>query len=142
MLAAGTDYHRRMLEHLDYVGTLALEMFVVGDRLVANEFAPRVHNSGHWTIEGAATSQFENHLRAVLDLPLGDTAPCGHAVMVNLIGTMPTGLDAAVERGYCLHDYGKAPRPGRKLAHITAVAESMDRRDAATDDLLALPGVS
>ncbi len=142
LLAAGTDYHRRMLEHLNYVGTMALEMFVVGDRLVANEFAPRVHNSGHWTIEGAVTSQFENHMRAVLDLPLGDTAPRGYAVMVNLIGTMPDGLETAGKRGYALHDYSKAPRPGRKLAHITAVAGSSDARDGVLDDLLALPGVS
>ena len=141
LLAAGTDYHRRMLEHLDYVGTMALEMFVVGDRLVANEFAPRVHNSGHWTIEGAETSQFENHLRAVLDLPLGGTAARGHSVMVNLIGSMPDGLDAAFGSGSVLHDYGKAPRPGRKLAHITAVAESEAGRDQATDDLLALTDV-
>ena len=142
LLEAGADYHRRMLEHLDYIGTMALEMFVVGDQLVANEFAPRVHNSGHWTIEGAETSQFENHLRAVLDLPLGDTAPRGHSVMVNLIGTMPDDLDDAVERGYALHDYGKSPRPGRKLAHITAVSDSVAGRDSATEQLLALPGVS
>lgn len=142
LLSAGADYHKRMLEHLDYVGTMALEMFVVGDQLVANEFAPRVHNSGHWTIEGAATSQFENHLRAVLDLPLGDTAPLGHSVMVNLIGTMPSGLDAAQDQGYVLHDYGKSPRPGRKLAHITAVSDSVAERDTATERLLALPGVS
>ncbi|MEM9209466.1 MAG: 5-(carboxyamino)imidazole ribonucleotide synthase [Pseudomonadota bacterium] len=141
LFAMATRYHRRMLEHLDYVGTLALELFVTGDELVANEFAPRVHNSGHWTIEGADTSQFENHIRAVLDLPLGDTRPRGHAIMVNLIGSMPQGLDAATASGYTVHDYGKSPRPGRKLAHVTAVAVSESERKVASDDLLALIAV-
>jgi|GEM_PF-1156250 len=116
-----------LLTHLDYVGVLALELFVCGDRLLANEFAPRVHNSGHWTIEGARTSQFENHLRAILQLPLGPTTAVGHAGMVNLIGTIP---DAArsLAKGQ-LHDYGKTPRPGRKLGHITVIADSAADRD-------------
>jgi 5-(carboxyamino)imidazole ribonucleotide synthase len=134
-LAAG--YHRRMLEALDYVGVLALEMFVVGDGLIANEFAPRVHNSGHWTIEGAATSQFENHLRAILDMPLGDTAPFGWSAMVNLIGEMPDQLGNLRARGYHVHDYGKSPRPARKLGHITAVADSVSARDQALQELTA-----
>ena len=122
---------RRLLGHLDYVGVLALELFVLDDDLLANEFAPRVHNSGHWTIEGAATSQFENHLRAVMNLPLGSTASIGHAGMVNLIGKIPDAI-RALGTGV-LHDYGKAPRPGRKLGHVTVTAESAARRDELID---------
>jgi len=125
--AKAETYVRRLLEHLDYVGVLALELFVVGDRLLANEFAPRVHNSGHWTIEGAVTSQFENHLRAITDMPLGDTACRGHAGMINLIGEIPE--EARNLSMGCLHDYGKSPRPGRKLGHITVTASTAARRD-------------
>lgn len=121
------DYVHRLLQHLDYVGVLALELFVVGDSLLANEFAPRVHNSGHWTIEGAETSQFENHVRAVMDLPLGSTSSRGHAGMVNLIGSIPDTVDSL--EFATLHDYGKDPRPGRKLGHLTVVADSADERD-------------
>ena len=124
-------YVRRMLGHLDYVGVLALELFVCGDDLFANEFAPRVHNSGHWTIEGSATSQFENHLRAIMNRPLGSTASLNHAGMVNLIGDIP-GTVRSQELGV-LHDYGKAPRPGRKLGHITVTAESAAERDRLID---------
>ncbi len=127
LVTRADEYVRRMLEHLDYVGVLALEMFVADGRLLANEFAPRVHNSGHWTIEGARTSQFENHLRAVLGMPLGDTGVAGHAGMVILIGTIPEAV-RALEIGN-LHDYGKAPRPGRKLGHVTVVAGSASERD-------------
>ena len=126
-------YLSRMLDHLEYVGVLALELFVVGDELLANEFAPRVHNSGHWTIEGAATSQFANHILAVTGAEPGSTAEVGHAGMVNLIGTIP---DAARDAGIgALHDYGKSPRPGRKLGHITVVAETAAERDAQTSAL-------
>lgn len=124
-------YVRRLLGHLDYVGVLALELFVLDDDLLANEFAPRVHNSGHWTIEGSATSQFENHLRAVMNLPLGSTAGIGHAGMVNLIGEIPDAV--RVPGPGVLHDYGKTPRPGRKLGHITVTAESAARRDELVD---------
>lgn len=133
--ALASRYHQRMLEELDYVGTLTLELFVVGDGLVANEFAPRVHNSGHWSIEGAHCSQFENHLRAILDEPLGEPAARGHAAMINIIGDMPRGLDADGLPEFDLHDYGKSPRPGRKLAHLTLVRES---RDALISDLAEL----
>ena len=119
----------QMLTHLDYVGVLTIEFFVVGDELFANEFAPRVHNSGHWTIEGARTSQFENHLRAILDLPLGDVSPLGHSAMLNLIGSMPPGDPAMDSDTTYLHDYGKKPRPGRKLGHITVVASDPAERD-------------
>ena len=124
-------YVRRLLGHLDYVGVLALELFVCDNDLMANEFAPRVHNSGHWTIEGAATSQFENHLRAIMNMPLGSTASVGHAGMINLIGDIPDSV-RSLERGV-LHDYGKAPRPGRKLGHITVTTETAASRDALVD---------
>ena len=124
-------YVRTMLEHLDYVGTLALELFVCGDRLLANEFAPRVHNSGHWSIEGSATSQFENHLRAILNRPLGSTASVGHAGMVNLIGDIPPAA-REIDDTY-LHDYGKSPRPGRKLGHITLICDAAPARDKFLD---------
>jgi 5-(carboxyamino)imidazole ribonucleotide synthase len=131
LTALAIRYLETMLSHLAYVGVLTIEFFVVGDKLLANEFAPRVHNSGHWTIEGARTSQFENHLRAILDLPLGDVSPVGHAGMLNLIGSMPSQhLELAGDTAY-LHDYGKEPRPGRKLGHITVVAADAADRDRA-----------
>lgn len=120
---------RVLLDELGYVGVLAVELFDVGGTLLANEFAPRVHNTGHWTIDGAATSQFENHLRAVLGLPLGSTEARGSAVMVNLVGAVPP-LERllTVPRAF-VHLYGKAPRPGRKLGHVTLVDASEE--DAA-----------
>ena len=124
------DYVGRLLTHLDYAGVLALELFVCGDTLLANEFAPRVHNSGHWTIEGAATSQFENHLRAILDQPLGATDAVAHAGMVNIIGTMPDDSELAAKDNHFLHDYGKAPRPGRKLGHFTVLGSDAHQRDS------------
>ncbi len=115
---------RLLAEHLDYVGCLTLELFVVGDRLVANEFAPRVHNSGHWTIEGAVCSQFENHIRAVCDLPLGSTALRAPALMFNWIGEMPPTGELLKVPDLHWHDYGKQPRPGRKVGHATLLAET------------------
>ncbi len=109
----------RVLQHLDYVGLLAIEFFVVEDRLLANEMAPRVHNSGHWTIEGAETSQFENHLRAGLGWPLGATAARGHSAMLNAIGALPERSTVLSTAGAHYHDYGKAARPGRKVGHVT-----------------------
>ncbi len=122
-------YMSALLTRLDYVGVLALELFVVGNRLLANEFAPRVHNSGHWTIEGAETSQFENHLRAITNRPLGSAACRGHAGMINLIGEIPETAGKLSIPGCWLHAYGKSPREGRKLGHITVVAESAPERD-------------
>lgn len=115
---------RRLAEHLDYVGCLTLELFAVGDRLLGNEFAPRVHNSAHWTIEGAVCSQFENHIRAVCDLPLGDTALRAPSLMLNWIGEMPElgRLLAAPDLHW--HDYAKSPRSGRKVGHATLLAET------------------
>jgi 5-(carboxyamino)imidazole ribonucleotide synthase len=111
----------RLLDELDYVGVLAVELFEVDGRLLANEFAPRVHNTGHWTIEGAATSQFENHLRAILGLPLGSTAPREPCALVNLIGALPPLERLLALPGAHVHLYGKEPRPGRKLGHVTLV---------------------
>jgi 5-(carboxyamino)imidazole ribonucleotide synthase len=126
-------YMQQMLEHLDYVGILALELFVVGDELLANEYAPRVHNSGHWTIEGAETSQFANHILAITGEQPGSTANIGHAGMVNLIGEISEGTRELP--GVALHDYGKSARPGRKLGHVTIVAESADDRDAQIEQI-------
>ncbi len=123
------QHMKRAMKHFDYAGVLTIEFFVQRGRLVANEMAPRVHNSGHWTIEGAATSQFENHLRAILGLPLGDTTPIGHSAMVNFIGRMPPRDDLLGVRGLHWHDYGKEPRPGRKIGHCTVVAGSAVERD-------------
>jgi 5-(carboxyamino)imidazole ribonucleotide synthase len=122
--AVGEGHARRVLETLGYVGVLAIELFQVGDRLLANEMAPRVHNSGHWTIEGAETSQFENHLRAITGLPLGGTAARGASAMLNLIGALPDPAAILTIPGAHLHLYGKAPRPGRKLGHVTLRAET------------------
>ncbi len=135
--AAARAAGRRILEHLDYVGVLAVEFFVTADGLVANELAPRVHNSGHWTLEGAETSQFENHLRAVAGLPLGSTAPVGHAAMVNFIGGLPDPARVLALPGAHLHTYMKAPRPGRKLGHATLHGEA-DEVERLLPQLLAL----
>ena len=107
---------------------LALELFEVDGRLLANEFAPRVHNTGHWTIDGAVTSQFENHLRAILGLPLGSTDAIAPAVMLNLIGGVPASEKLLELPGAHLHLYGKAPRPGRKIGHVTLSALRGDGR--------------
>ncbi|HMB42385.1 MAG TPA: 5-(carboxyamino)imidazole ribonucleotide synthase, partial [Luteimonas sp.] len=117
-------YAERLGDALDYVGVFALELFYRDGVLLANELAPRVHNSGHWTIEGAETSQFENHLRAVLGLPLGTTRVLGHACMLNWIGHMPEADAVLREAGGHWHDYGKAPRDGRKVGHATLRADS------------------
>ena len=140
-LAAG--YLERVLAHFRYTGILTIEFFVRGGKLIANEMAPRVHNSGHWTIEGAVTSQFENHLRAILDLPLGSTRPRGFSAMLNLIGTLPARESILADGEIHLHDYGKQPRPGRKLGHCTLVEGSAAARDRRARRLLAqlAPGV-
>ncbi len=121
--ATARGYAIAILDDLGYVGVLTVELFQVGDRLLANEMAPRVHNSGHWTIEGAVTSQFENHVRAVLGWPLGSTEPLGVSAMVNCIGTLPNPLDVLAVEGAHLHRYGKKPRRGRKIGHVTVVAD-------------------
>jgi 5-(carboxyamino)imidazole ribonucleotide synthase len=115
---------RRILDELEYVGVLAVEFFEQNGRLIANEMAPRVHNSGHWTIEGAATSQFENHLRAILCLPSGPTEIARPCAMINLIGTIPEKRSVLSVPDAHLHLYGKAARPGRKLGHVTVRADT------------------
>ncbi len=127
--AQAQSHLRTLVAALAYRGVIAVEFFVADGRLIGNEFAPRVHNSGHWTIEGATCSQFENHLRAVAGLPLGDCAPTGHAGMLNLIGRMPPAEALLAEPGAHLHDYRKAPRAGRKLGHVTVVAADPATRD-------------
>jgi 5-(carboxyamino)imidazole ribonucleotide synthase len=112
-----------LADRLDYVGVLALELFVRDGALLANEIAPRVHNSGHWTIEGAWVSQFENHLRAVLGLPLGATRARGHAAMLNFVGALPLRDPVLREQHAYWHDYGKTPREGRKVGHATVTAD-------------------
>jgi 5-(carboxyamino)imidazole ribonucleotide synthase len=128
---------RRVLQHFNYVGVLAIEYFVHKGRLVANEMAPRVHNSGHWTIEGAVTSQFENHVRAIAGLPLGDPSARGYSAMINLIGTIPSASRFLREPGLHWHDYGKESRPGRKLGHCTVVEQTAIRRNIRARTLLA-----
>ena len=135
---AAERHLRRVMDHFGYAGVLTIEFFVQRGRLVANEMAPRVHNSGHWTIEGAVTSQFENHLRAILGMPLGDTKPVGHAAMVNFIGTIPERDRVLALPGVHHHDYGKSPRAGRKLGHATIVARTAAERDRTVRRLLRL----
>ena len=125
-----STYLRRVLGHFHYRGILTIEFFVSRGALIANEMAPRVHNSGHWTIEGAVTSQFENHLRAILGLPLGATRALGHSAMLNLIGRIPPRRGLLSLAGVHLHDYGKEARPGRKVGHLTVVEPSAAARDA------------
>ena len=119
-------YAKSLAEAMDYVGVFALELFSRDGELLANEIAPRVHNSGHWTIEGSETSQFQNHLRAVLGLPLGDTRMVGHACMLNWIGEMPDAIPVLREAGGHWHDYGKSARAGRKVGHATLRADTID----------------
>jgi 5-(carboxyamino)imidazole ribonucleotide synthase len=119
--AAAETIATALLDELGYVGVLAVELFELDGRLLANELAPRVHNTGHWTIDGAVTSQFENHLRALLGLPLGSTEAIAPSVMVNLVGGVPPLDELLALDGAHLHLYGKKPRAGRKLGHLTLV---------------------
>jgi 5-(carboxyamino)imidazole ribonucleotide synthase len=138
----GWDYVRRLIERLRYVGLLAVEFFVHQGRLIANEMAPRVHNSGHWTIEGAQTSQFENHLRAVAGLPLGITTARGYSAMMNCISSMPEVAAVLAVAGAHYHDYGKAARAGRKVGHITLQSDDPAVIQAGLESLLPLVGYS
>jgi 5-(carboxyamino)imidazole ribonucleotide synthase len=135
--SAAEDAANRVFDELGYVGVLAIEFFEQDGRLLANEMAPRVHNSGHWTIEGALTSQFENHLRAVVGLPLGSTHALGSSAMLNLIGELPNPAEVLAIRDAHLHLYGKSPRAGRKLGHITLRAASAEQ---LASRLAELPG--
>lgn len=128
-------YVTELLNHLNYVGVLALELFVTGEHLLANEFAPRVHNSGHWTIEGSATSQFANHLHAISGQRLGPTNCRGHSGMLNLIGSISDVVRRCSDPHCHLHDYEKEARPGRKVGHITIVADTAAERDRLLNDI-------
>lgn len=130
-----------ILERLDYVGVLTVEFFEVEGKLLANEMAPRVHNSGHWTIEGCVTSQFENHVRAIAGLPLGSAEARFASVMINCIGSMPPAESVLRHDGVHLHDYGKSAREGRKVGHITvcdepATGESLVEKVAQLEKLV------
>lgn len=125
--AVAEDYITRLLNHLNYVGVLTLELFVTEQGLYANEMAPRVHNSGHWSIEGAVCSQFENHIRAVAGLPLGSTATIRPTVMVNIIGQHPDSAQVLALDSAHLHLYGKSERVGRKLGHITLTPQQPEQ---------------
>jgi 5-(carboxyamino)imidazole ribonucleotide synthase len=135
---AAVVYLRRVMQALDYIGVLALEFFVVDGALVANEMAPRVHNSGHWTIEGCVTSQFENHLRAICDLPLGSTRTLGSAAMINFLGCMPPREKLLGIEGLAFHDYGKTARAGRKLGHCTILRSHPAARNLALRQALKI----
>ena len=119
--AQAEEIATKLLDALGYVGVLTVELFDVGEKLLANEFAPRVHNTGHWTIDGAVTSQFENHVRAVLGWPLGSTEATGESVLVNVVGGSPPLERLLGVPGAHVHLYGKTPRAGRKLGHVTLV---------------------
>ncbi len=134
-------YATRILEHLSYVGVLAVELFQVGEQLVVNEIAPRVHNSGHFSIEGSRTSQFENHLRAVLGLPLGDTSPVSPSCMLNIVGALPSSAEVLRVEDAHLHLYGKSPRPGRKVGHITVRGRDDAELSERVARLEALSGI-
>lgn len=138
--AMASAYVRRIMDALEYVGVLALELFQRGDDLLANEMAPRVHNTGHWTIEGAESSQFENHLRAILGWPLGSTRHHGHPVMANIIGQAPDVPAVLAVPGARVHMYGKEPRPGRKLGHVTLIAASEQEARSSLEELRRLVG--
>ncbi|MBA3581946.1 MAG: 5-(carboxyamino)imidazole ribonucleotide synthase [Gammaproteobacteria bacterium] len=135
------NFAARLVKELDYVGVIAVEFFVHNKQLIANEMAPRVHNTGHWTIEGASVSQFENHLRAITGLPLGDTEAHSYAAMINFISTLPNAEDVLRISGCHFHDYGKAPRPGRKLGHATLRASTpakLQEKIAAIKEIVQL----
>lgn len=134
------EYAKRIFERLHYTGVLTIEFFSTHGTLLANEMATRVHNSGHWTIEGAAASQFENHLRAVAGLPLGSTAACGASAMVNLIGCVPNPRAILAIPGAHLHLYGKEPRPGRKLGHVTVCSNDLETIESSLEKLQQIVG--
>jgi 5-(carboxyamino)imidazole ribonucleotide synthase len=138
--AAAEDTMRALMERLEYRGVLTIEFFLADGRLLVNEFAPRVHNSGHWTIDGSPCSQFENHLRAIAGLPLGETTMRAHSLMFNWIGRMPPQPEALAVGGVHWHDYGKQPRPGRKIGHATVTADSEEALRERAERLAANAG--
>lgn len=132
------EYAQKVMDALDYVGVMTFEFFAKGDTLIANEIAPRVHNSGHWTIEGAETSQFENHLRAIAGLPLGSTQRIGHVAMYNLVGNIPDEKRLLAIPGVSFHTYAKKVKPGRKVGHVTVHTANDDTFAYATKELDSL----
>lgn len=120
------EYVRLILEKFHYIGVMTIEFFSKDNQLIANEIAPRVHNSGHWTIEGSVTSQFENHLRAILDLPLGSTKARGFSRMINILGKKPDIKQLLEIPGLHYHWYGKEPLPNRKLGHVTICSDDRE----------------
>ena len=133
---------QKIAEHLDYVGTIALELFQKENDLLANEIAPRVHNSGHWTQDGTNVSQFENHLRAVCGLDLVAPELIAPTAMVNLIGTLPDANLVSERQSSVSHIYGKSERPGRKIGHINLTAKDCAYEEFKSDlkTLLSLVG--
>jgi 5-(carboxyamino)imidazole ribonucleotide synthase len=133
LAAQAREWVERIVTDLEYVGVLALELFEVKSQLLANEMAPRVHNSGHWTDRGCTSSQFENHMRAVIGLPLGHTEALGCCRLLNCIGELPP---LPVEPGVYPRYYGKALRPGRKVGHLTLVAAEEAQVDQKYQQIL------
>ena len=142
LAALAIEYCRRIMDRLEYVGVLALELFAADGAVLANEIAPRVHNSGHWTIEGAETSQFENHLRAILGLPLGVTTLRGRSVMYNVLGHIPDVERVVAIEGAHLHLYGKAPTERRKVGHVTLVAQTSVGAERGANQVAAALGLA
>lgn len=136
--ARATDWAKALAAELGHVGVLALELFETGDGLLANELAPRVHNTGHASIEGCAASQFENHVRAVMGLPLVDPVPIGFSVMLNLIGSIRDELRTIEHPGVVVHEYGKLPAPRRKLGHVTVTGATREQVLATAEELSPL----
>lgn len=133
------QYAKTILDHFNYVGVMTIEFFVKGNHLIANEIAPRVHNSGHWTIEGSICSQFENHVRAICNYTLGSTQADKPCRMFNIIGEQPRLSELLKSPLAHIHLYGKQPRPGRKLGHVTLVehdATQFEKQSAAINALL------
>ena len=135
------EYAMKVMSALEYVGVLTIEFFEKDGRLLANEMAPRVHNSGHWTIEGAVTSQFENHIRAITNASLGNTDPLGVCAMVNLVGTLPDVESLLQIDGAHLHLYDKSPRPRRKIGHVTFVEKDMETLQRKLDQVKEIMNV-
>ena len=141
--AAAEELAGRVTDRLAYVGVLAIELFEARGRLLANEMAPRVHNSGHWTLDGADTSQFENHIRAVTGLPLAAPRVAGSTAMLNIIGELPDTAAVTAIPGAHLHLYDKAPRAGRKLGHVNITGrDEASVRESACRVWELLPGES
>jgi len=138
--ARAEEKMQSLMDHFGYTGVLTMEFFLLDGKLLVNEFAPRVHNSGHWTIDGATCSQFENHLRAICGLPLGDTGMREHSLMFNWIGEMPDHRRVMSIPGLHWHDYGKAARPGRKIGHATLTAPSMEELETNASRLAEIAG--